>query len=125
MARVSRKPCRLKLFASHLHMHLVLIAWMYVALMMAVAEATHSQGSLLGAMLTFLLYGVGPVALVMYLLGAPGRRRAIKAREAAQTPAPLLHHPPGPAIPSIQPDGSDHSASATKDGVITPVRKET
>ena len=107
-------------------MHLVLIAWIYVALMMAIAEATHSQGSLLGAIITFLLYGVVPVTLVMYLLHAPARRRAIKAAEAAQTPAPpVSQHPPDPSVPSIQPDGSDHSASAAEAGVITPVRKET
>lgn len=105
-------------------MHLVLIAWIYVALMMAIAEATHSQGSLLGAIVTFLLYGVGPAVLVMYLLGAPGRRRAIKAREAAQTPAPSLPHPPESAVPSIQPDGSDHAAGTAEAGMITPVRKE-
>lgn len=105
--------------------HLVLIAWIYVALMMAIAEATHSQGSLLGAIVTLLLYGVGPAALVMYLLGAPGRRRAIKAKEAARAPAPLSPHLPEPAAPSIQPDGSDHSATTAEAGVVTPVRKET
>lgn len=106
-------------------MHLVLIAWVYVALMMAVGEATHSQGSLLGAIVTFLVYGAGPVALVMYLLGAPGRRRAVKARAAVQTPVPLVPNPPEPAVPSIQPDGGGHSATTTKDGVVAPVRKET
>ncbi len=57
-------------------MYLVAIAWMYVALMMAIAEATHANGSLLGAFITLLLYGVGPLALVLYLLGTPHRRRA-------------------------------------------------
>jgi hypothetical protein len=61
--------------------YLVVIAWLYVAVMMAVAEATHSQGSLLGAVVTFVLYGLLPVALVVYLMGTPGRRRAIKARD--------------------------------------------
>ena len=55
--------------------YLVVIAWMYVVLMMAVAEATHAQGSLLGAAVTFVLYGLGPVALVVYLMGTPARRR--------------------------------------------------
>ena len=36
-------------------MYLVLIAWMYVALMMAVAEATSPVGSVLGAIVTFVL----------------------------------------------------------------------
>ena len=65
-------------------MYIVPIAWIYVALMMAVAEATNSNGTVLGAIITFLLYGLGPVVLVMYLMGSPSRRRAIKAKEAAE-----------------------------------------
>lgn len=65
-------------------MYIVPIAWLYVALMMAVAEATHSNGTILGAVITFVLYGVAPIVLVMYVMGAPTRRRAIKAREAAE-----------------------------------------
>jgi hypothetical protein len=65
-------------------MYIVVIAWLYVALMMAVAEATSPVGSIIGAFFTFVLYGVGPVALVVYLMGTPARRRAIKAREAAE-----------------------------------------
>jgi hypothetical protein len=61
---------------------LVLIAWLYVALMMALAEATHSQGTVLGAIFTFLLFGVGPVALVAYIMGAPGRRKLRQQQEA-------------------------------------------
>lgn len=62
-------------------MWIVAIAWIYVALMMALAEGTHPQGSVLGAVITFLFYGVAPLSLVMYLLGTPGRRRARKAAE--------------------------------------------
>ncbi|QJW85835.1 hypothetical protein HK414_16675 [Ramlibacter terrae] len=51
--------------------------------MMAVAEADHSRGSVLGAIITFVLYGVGPVALLIYLMGRPARRAARQAREAA------------------------------------------
>lgn len=68
-------------------MYIVPIAWLYVALMMAVAEATHSNGSVLGAVITFVLYGLAPIGLVMYLMGAPVRRRAIRAREAAELAA--------------------------------------
>jgi NADH:ubiquinone oxidoreductase subunit 6 (subunit J) len=56
-------------------MYLVAIAWLYVAVMMAIAEATHSQGSLLGAVITLLLYGILPLALVLYVMGTPMRRR--------------------------------------------------
>jgi membrane protein implicated in regulation of membrane protease activity len=65
-------------------MYLVLIAWIYVALMMAIAEATSPVGSLLGAAFTFLLYGVLPMSVVGYIMGTPARRRAIKAKEAAE-----------------------------------------
>ena len=59
-------------------MYLVAIAWMYVAVMMAIAEATHSQGSVLGAIITLLLYGVLPLGLVLYIMGTPARRRRRK-----------------------------------------------
>lgn len=62
-------------------MYLVVIAWLYVALMMSVAEATNGNGTLLGALITFVLYGAGPVALVVYLMGWPGRSKVRKARE--------------------------------------------
>lgn len=97
-------------------MHLVAIAWLYVALMMAAAEATHVNGSLLGAAITFLLYGLGPVALVLYVLGAPARRKAIRQRERAEferqretiasppaTDAGDSHPKPGSAAPPPDP----------------------
>lgn len=88
-------------------MYIVVIAWTYVALMMAVAEASHPGGTLLGAIVTFVLYGVGPVALVVYLMRAPARRRAIKAAEAAERA-------------SVQPDAGREAAAEP----ITPVRKK-
>jgi hypothetical protein len=89
--------------------YLVVIAWLYVALMMTVAEATHPRGTLLGAFFTFVLYGVGPVALLMYLMGRPARRAAREAREAAEAEAA-----------SAQPDaGSEPPADP-----VPPVRKE-
>lgn len=68
-------------------MYIVPLAWLYVALMMAVAEANHINGTLLGASITFVLYGVLPVAVVVYIMGAPARRRAIRAQEEAQRAA--------------------------------------
>ena len=63
-------------------MYLVVIAWMYVVLMMSAAEASSSNGTLLGALVTLVLYGVAPVMLVVYLMGAPARNKAIKKRDA-------------------------------------------
>ncbi len=68
-------------------MYLIAIGWLYVALMMSLAEATNTNGSILGAIFTFLLYGVGPAALLMYILGTPQRRRKRRAQEAAQDAA--------------------------------------
>jgi hypothetical protein len=93
-------------------MLIVGIAWLYVTLMMAVAEALHPNGTVLGAVMTFLLYGVGPVALVLYLLATPMRRKARAAAQAAQTSASTA--------PGQQPDGSGHAAGDT----VTPERKE-
>lgn len=72
-------------------MYIIPIAWLYVAVMMSVAEATASNGSLLGAIITLVLYGLLPVGLILYFMGAPGRKRAIRAREAAELHA---SHPP-------------------------------
>ncbi len=91
-------------------MYILPIAWLYVAIMMAVAEANHSNGTVLGAVITFFLYGLLPVALAVYLMRAPARRRAIKAREAAELAA----------ANSVTPDAS---GEATTDAVA-PVREK-
>ena len=98
-------------------MHLVVIAWLYVALMMAVAEATNTNGTVLGAVFTFLLYGLGPVALVLYLMATPARRRAIKAREAAEREAAIR----AGAATSGAPDAGGETAA----DAVAPVREKT
>lgn len=100
-------------------MHLVVIAWLYVTLMMAVAEATNSTGTVLGAVITFLLYGLAPLALVVYLMSTPKRRRAIKAREAAEQEAARRAATPD-AQTSLEPDAGSHAPA----DAIAPVRKE-
>lgn len=92
-------------------MYLVAIAWIYVALMMAVAEATHANGSVLGGVVTFLLYGLGPVALVMYLLGTPHRRAARRAAEAAAAQAQAA----GPAAAAGAAEAEAAPVSAPQD----------
>ena len=70
-------------------MYLVAIAWIYVVLMMAAAEASSPQGTVLGAVFTLLLYGLLPLAIVIYIMGTPARRRARQRAEAGvQSPAP-------------------------------------
>ncbi|HEY8879556.1 MAG TPA: hypothetical protein VIN03_18450 [Roseateles sp.] len=78
-------------------MYLVAIAWAYVALMMAAAEALSPQGTLFGAFITLLLYGVLPLGLLMYILGTPGRKRRRRAAELAAQADAGGHAAPGPA----------------------------
>jgi mannose/fructose/N-acetylgalactosamine-specific phosphotransferase system component IID len=91
-------------------MWIVAIAWMYVAIMMTLAETTHPQGTILGAIITFLFYGVAPVAIVMYILGTPGRRRARRAAEA-QAEAARQASLASAAEGAAQGDASSHAAS--------------
>ncbi len=119
-------------------MYLVLIAWMYVALMMAVAEATHSNGTLLGAVVTFLLYGLLPAGLLMYVLSTPARRRAkhlremqetaeAQARAAAlfpeevQTRAQAMHASAAHDLGA--PNAGDHAPAAAQPSAVAAVRK--
>ncbi|HYF17638.1 MAG TPA: hypothetical protein VEA40_07185 [Ramlibacter sp.] len=94
-------------------MYLVVIGWLYVALMMAVAEATNSNGTVLGALFTFLLYGVAPVGLLMYIMGTPARKKAIREREQAARQDPAQP-------PSDEPDAGGEPSAAP----VAPVRKE-
>lgn len=94
-------------------MWIVVIAWMYVVLMMSLAEATSPQGSWLGATITFIFYGVAPLSLVMYLLGTPARRRALRRAEVVEVAE--QNHPP-----SAQTDAGSLPAG----DAVAPERKE-
>jgi len=102
-------------------MYIVPLAWLYVALMMAVAEATSSNGTVLGALITFVLYGALPIGLVVYVMSAPARGRDRKAREQAewaaqQSATNQLSETP----PAIHPD----AGGKTPTDPVAPVRKE-
>ena len=115
-------------------MHTVAIAWMFVVLLMALTEATSTQGSVLGALVTLLLYGLLPLGLVLYLMGTPMRRRARRAAEAAAAPGadpvvadpavvnPAVVNPPVAAIATSAADG--HGSGEATGAAITPERKE-
>lgn len=85
-------------------MWIVALAWSYVVVMMAVAEALAPNGTVLGAVFTLLLYGVLPLVIVLYIMGTPARRAARKREEAA----------------SAQPDGGGHAAG----DAVAPEREE-
>lgn len=54
-------------------MYIVAIAWIYVALLMALTE-----GGLVAGALTFLFYGLAPLALFLWIGGTPRRRRLMR-----------------------------------------------
>lgn len=87
-------------------MYLVAIAWLYVVVLMSLAEAFSDRGSWLGAVVTFILYGAVPLAVALYLIGTPARRAA-RLRASAPTG-------------SEAPDGGDHPAADP----LAPERKE-
>lgn len=113
-------------------MILVALAWLYVVLMVAVVEASGSDGSFLGALFTVVLYGLMPMSIVLYLMLSPARRRTRRSAESAEKAESVEKAetaestkvsgiPPSPASSAGSlPDSSNH---ATGDPVAT-VRKE-
>lgn len=84
-------------------LYLVALAWMYVVLMVGLAEAFSPQGTVIGALFTVIGWGVIPLSIVLYILATPSRRAARKARESLSNP-----------------DGGGHAAGDP----VTPEREE-
>lgn len=108
-------------------MYLIAIAWMYVAVLMAVAEASAPTGSILGAIITLVLYGIMPCAILLYILGTPERKRRLHAQRQqaeadwqAQQQALAAQEPPA----SHPPDSHGHAPRAAQGSGIAPVREE-
>jgi hypothetical protein len=105
--------------------YLVVIGWLYVVLMMSVAEASNTTGTVLGAIVTFFLYGLMPVTLVVYLMRTPQRRKARKAQEAEEDRARLAERSEQAGQePSTEPDAGGHATGAAQPDRVAPVRKE-
>ena len=66
-------------------MYIVAIGWIYVVLMMSITET-----SVVAGVMTFLLYGILPLTVILYLLGTPERRRRRVAAEKMQNTAAVL-----------------------------------
>lgn len=94
-------------------LYLVALAWMYVVLMVAVAEALSPNGTAVGVAFTVIGWGVLPLSVVLYILSTPARRRA---RRAAQAAAEAHEAASGP-----QPDPGGHAAGDP----VAAERKET
>ena len=69
-------------------MHIAAVGWIYVVLMMAITE-----DSVIAGIMTFFVYGVLPVTIILYITGTGGRRRRreqnsqreMQARQQLQT----------------------------------------
>lgn len=59
-------------------MYIIAIAWLYVVLIAAISDTT-----VVGGVLTFVFWGLGPLALFLWLAGTPARHRAAARREDA------------------------------------------
>ncbi|MCX8516500.1 MAG: hypothetical protein ORN29_00205 [Rhodoferax sp.] len=101
-------------------MYIVSIAWLYVALMMSVAEASNSNGTLLGASVTFVLYGLLPIGILHYIMGTPGRKRRLRMKEAKEREIYLAAQSQADKSASSPPDAGGHAPAHP----IAPVRKE-
>ncbi len=57
-------------------MYIIAIAWIYVVFMMSITETSAIAG-----IMTFLLYGVLPVSIIVYVMGTGQRKRKRRAQE--------------------------------------------
>lgn len=62
-------------------MYIVVIAWLFVALIIAI-----SQASLVASVLSFVFWGLVPLSLIVWLFGTSERRRR-KAKQTNQSPS--------------------------------------
>nr|WP_246447065.1 hypothetical protein [Undibacterium jejuense] len=83
-------------------MYIVAIAWVYVVLLMAITEP-----SVIAGIMTFVMYCVFPLTILLYLMRTPQRKRERLEKSVApqQTQASIDLEPPKentmPANPSV------------------------
>ncbi len=104
-------------------MHIVALAWIFVVLLMVAAEASSTQGTLLGALVTLLLYGALPLTIVLYVLGTPARRRARLLAESAAEQAVAEQAAAGTASPG-EPSSPDGDGRSQATGAPIPPERE-
>lgn len=103
-------------------MYLVVIAWLYVVLMAALVEATSSVGTVLGAVVTFVLYGLLPLSIVVYIFGTPARKRALYAQAMAERAALAGATTNAQDLPaSAAPDTDGKAPAGTQSGAVAAV----
>ena len=92
-------------------MYIIAIAWIYVVVLMSFTEDSIAAG-----LATFIFYGLAPLALLLYLIGTPQRRRNRRRREALLDASAEGLPDPGSSDPGSSDSGSSdssHSGSGT------------
>jgi ABC-type lipoprotein release transport system permease subunit len=74
-------------------MYIVAIAWLYVVFMMSITEQSVTAG-----IMTFFLYGVFPLTIVLYLMGTPQRKRNRQIREKSEAAHAAAQSPENEAV---------------------------
>ena len=88
-------------------MLIVAIGWIYVVGLAAIAEALSPQGTVLGAFFTFVLYGVLPLTVVLYLMATPARKKVLRRAELQE----LQELRERSVASAADPDGGGHAAA--------------
>ncbi len=101
-------------------MHIVALAWIYVVGMASIAEALSPQGTVLGALITFVFWGVLPLVVVLYLMSTPARKKMRRQREAAEAAQAETATPPGRG-PAPGDEGAQAAGVDPSLGTATPV----
>jgi hypothetical protein len=79
-------------------MLIVAIGWLFVVLLFAASQLAAPEGSVLVALLLVFGAGLLPLAVVLYVMGAPGRRRRRLADESSGLDPDAGRHPAGDTV---------------------------
>jgi len=80
-------------------MYIVAIAWLYVVLMMSITEQSVTAG-----IMTFTLYGLLPLTIILYLMDTPRRKRMRAQQEKSK--GKLSEAQPSPDSEKSSDDGN-------------------
>ncbi|EJN09096.1 hypothetical protein [Herbaspirillum sp. YR522] len=97
-------------------MYIIAIAWLYVVFMMSITEQSAVAG-----VATFLLYGVFPLTIVLYLMGTPQRKR--NRQRMAKTRAAPKEKPADTAVGKCESNIDESAVEVRSCDLSTMVRK--
>lgn len=90
-----------------MYLYLIAIAWVYVVLLMSMTEQ-----SVVAGVMTFLLYCVVPLSIILYVMGTPQRRRKRQSKDNAQ-PVLVEHGALDHESEQVTPEEAPHKPPTT------------